>query len=105
MKKFLLLTLILCGCATKSAQNSNDLTTIQIMNRNGFSETISAKERLGKYEKTDFLAPQPYQKVVRVFGKAGHGNTESKITTYHPNGQPWQYLEIENGRAHGKFIE
>jgi antitoxin component YwqK of YwqJK toxin-antitoxin module len=98
-------TLILCGCAAKAAQNSNDLTTIQIMNRNGFSETISAKERLTKYDKTDFLAAQPYQKVVRVFGKAGQGKTESKVTTYHPNGQPWQYLEIENGRAHGKFIE
>ncbi len=105
MKKTFLLLLILCSCASKSAQNSNDLTTIQIMNRNGFSETISAKERLGKYENTDFLSPQPYQKVVRVFGKAGQGKTESKITTYHSNGQPWQYLEIENGRAHGKFIE
>lgn len=107
MKKFtvLFLVLILAGCATKSAQNGDNITTIQILDRNGFSETISAKERLGKYENTDFFTPQPYQKVVRVYGKSSQGKTHSKITTYHPNGHPWQYLEVENGRAHGKFIE
>ncbi len=71
--------------------------TIQTLDRNGFSETISAKERLGKYENTDFLTPQPYQKVVRVYGKSSQGKTTSKVTTYHSNGQPWQYLEVENG--------
>jgi antitoxin component YwqK of YwqJK toxin-antitoxin module len=107
MKKItaLFLILILTGCASKTAQNSNDLSTIQTLDRNGFSETISAKERLGKYENTDFLTPQPYQKVVRVFGKSSQGKTSSKVTTYHTNGQPWQYLEVENGRAHGKFME
>jgi len=105
MKKFIFVLLILTSCAAKTAQNSNDLVTIQILDRNGFSETISAKERLGKYEKTNFLAPQPYRKVVRVYGKASQGKTGSKITTYHTNGQPWQYLEIENGRAHGKYQE
>ncbi len=107
MKKIaaLFLILILTGCASKTAQNSNALSTIQTLDRNGFSETISAKERLGKYENTDFLTPQPYQKVVRVFGKSSQGKTSSKVTTYHTNGQPWQYLEVENGRAHGKFME
>lgn len=107
MKKTALffLVLLLTGCASKAVQNSNDLSTIQILDRNGFSETISAKERLNKYENTDFLTPQPYQKVVRVFGKSSQGKTSSKITTYHTNGQPWQYLEVENGRAHGKFVE
>jgi antitoxin component YwqK of YwqJK toxin-antitoxin module len=105
MKKILVLLLILTGCASKTAQNSDDLVTIQTLDRNGFSETVSAKERLGKYEKTDFLTPQPYQKVVRVYGKSSQGKTNSKVTTYHSNGQPWQYLEVENGRAHGKFLE
>src|SRR3954470_20722746 len=101
MKKItaLLLILILTGCASKTAQNSDNLVTIQTLDRNGFSETVSAKERLGKYEKTDFLTPQPYQKVVRVYGKSSQGKTSSKVTTYHLNGQPWQYLEVENGRA------
>ncbi len=106
MKKItaLFLILILTGCVSKTAQNS-DLVTIQTLDRNGFSETVSAKERLGKYEKTDFLTSQPYQKVVRVYGKSSQGKTSSKVTTYHSNGQPWQYLEVENGRAHGKFLE
>lgn len=107
MKKIIAfsLALILMGCATKSAQPNNDLVTIQITDRNGFSETISAKERLGKYENTDFLTSQPYRKVVRIYGKASQGKTGSKVTTYHTNGGPWQYLEIENGRAHGKYQE
>jgi uncharacterized protein YcfL len=85
MKKIatLFLILILTGCASKAAQNTNDMATIQILDRNGFSETISAKERLGKYENTDFLTPQPYQKVVRIYGKSSQGKTTSKITTYH----------------------
>ncbi len=104
MRKYLFLAVVLAGCATRT-QNPNELSSIQILDRNGFSETISAKERLGIYDKADFLNPQPYQKVVRVFGKASQGKTSSKITTYHSNGGPWQYLEVENGRAHGKFYE
>lgn len=105
MKYLLLpLLLILASCSSKLAQNP-DLVSIQILDRNGFSETISTKDRLETYDKTDFLNPQPYQKVVRVYGKASQGKTASKVTTYHSNGHPWQYLEIENGRAHGKFQE
>ena len=104
-KYFILLALVLGGCASKSGNHSDDLVSIQILDRNGFSETISARERLGIYENIHFNSPQPYQKVVRIYGKASQGNTFSKVTTYHPNGQPWQYLEIENGRAHGQFIE
>ena len=105
MKKIIAFVLTLSACTSQLVQNSDDLTTIQTLDRNGFSETISAKERLGKYERIDFLTPQPYQKVVRVYGKSSQGKTNSKLTTYHSNGQPWQYLEVENGRAHGKFIE
>lgn len=104
MKKYFLLLLLLTGCASRSA-TSDDLVSIQILDRNGFSETISAKDRLKNYEQADFTASQPYQKVVRIFGKPNLGKTSSIITTYHSNGLPWQYLEIENGRAHGQFIE
>jgi antitoxin component YwqK of YwqJK toxin-antitoxin module len=105
MKKLsvLFIALIFAGCAPKTS-SSDDLASIQILDRNGFSETISAKERLNKYQTTNFLAAQPYQKVVRVFGAGGQSKS-TKITTYHSNSQPWQYLEIENGRAHGKFRE
>lgn len=105
MKKIFLCLFILSACSQRVAQNSPDLVSIQLLDRNGFSETISAHDRLTPYEHMNFLAPQPYQKVVRIYGKASQGKTASKISTYHSNGQPWQYLEIENGRAHGKFFE
>ena len=84
---------------------SKEVTSINIVDRNGMSETISAKERLADFEKSDFLAPQPYQKVVRVFGKTANGDVLAKITSYHPNGQIKQYLESENGRAKGQYQE
>jgi antitoxin component YwqK of YwqJK toxin-antitoxin module len=104
--KFLPFFLILCGCATKSTQNDSDvLTSIQIIDRNGFSETISVKSRLANYENVNFLEPQPYKKVMQVFGKMKGNQAGAKITSYHPNGQPWQYLEVESGRAHGNYHE
>jgi antitoxin component YwqK of YwqJK toxin-antitoxin module len=102
----LIALLFLCSCASRSSQNSSDtVVSMQIIDRNGFSETISAKDRLTSYEKTDFLSTQPYQKVLRVFGRGPNGKSTSKITTYHANGQPWQYLEVADGRAHGKYRE
>lgn len=101
----LLLLFSLMGCAQHSQDQSEHLTSIQILDRNGFSETISLRDRLAVYEKTDFMAAQPYQKIVRVYGKVSDGKTFSKITTYHPNGQLWKYLECENGRAHGQYHE
>ncbi len=101
----ILLLLFLVGCAQHTQDPSENLTSIQILDRNGFSETISLRDRLAVYEKTDFLTAQPYQKIVRVFGKVSDGKTFSKITTYHPNGQLWKYLESENGRAHGQYQE
>lgn len=97
--------LFLCGCFTLRSQDTEDLVSIQIIDRNGFSETISGPDRLQMISKKNFLSPQPYQKVVRIYGKSSKGDTLSKINLYHCNGQPWQYLEIENGRAHGKFYE
>ncbi len=105
-KKWLfVLILILSGCSYHSRERADHLSSIQLLDRNGFSETISVQERLTAYEKTDFLAPQPYQKVVRVYGKVSDGKTLSKITTYHSNGQLWKYLEIVSGRAHGNYRE
>ncbi len=101
----LLLLVILCGCASRTAKNENSIASLQILDRNGFSETISAEERLKNYQNIDFLSPQPYQKVLRVFHKTAKETSRSAVTTYHSNGQLWQYLEIENGRAHGLFRE
>ena len=98
--------ILLCSCSKKgSSPNEETLISIQIIDRNGFAETISTSDRLSRYQTTDFKAPQPYQKVLRVFGKNKDNKTRSNITSYHSNGHLWQYLEICDGRAHGIYQE
>ena len=92
------------GCQSRSDQESS-LTSIHILDRNGFSETISADERLLQMEMNDFCQAQPYQKVTRTFHKTPSGKVPSIVTTYHPNGSLWQILEALDGRAFGKYRE
>lgn len=100
----LFVTLLVVSCK-KQPPDSATVISMQIVDRNGFSETISTKDRVAKYEHTDFFAPQPFQKVLRVYGKTLEGKSESKVTTYHQNGHIWQYLEVIDGRAHGTYKE
>jgi antitoxin component YwqK of YwqJK toxin-antitoxin module len=103
---FISIFLVLCGCSSKiKSPDDTTLISIQVIDRNGFAETISTSDRLIRYQNTDFCAPQPYQKVLRVFGKTPEGKTPSYITSYHSNGHVWQYLEIVDGRAHGLYRE
>ncbi len=92
----------LAGCQNYSRQN---LASIQLVDRNDFEETISAKERLKQYERIDFLQPQPYKKVSRVFLKQKDGSLPAILTAYHDNGSMSHYLEIRNGRANGLYRE
>ncbi len=98
--------LLLTGCRY-SANNidPNKITSINIIDRNGLAETISAKDRLNHFQKTDFLTPQPYQKVLRVFARDKKGDIRSTITSYHPNGQIKQCLDAVNNRALGAYRE
>ncbi|QVL57812.1 MAG: hypothetical protein KFB93_01675 [Simkaniaceae bacterium] len=96
---------LLVGCGSQQKVNQERMTSIQIVDRNGFKETISSIDRIGIYERTNFLAPQPYEKVVRMFARNDTGKTPSKLTSYHENGEPWQYLEVMNGRACGIYRE
>ena len=96
---------VLAGCGSPQKVKRESMTSIQIVDRNGFKETVSSVDRLAVYEKADFLSPQPYEKVVRIFGRNASGKTAAKLTTYHENGQPWQYLEVLNGRAFGVYRE
>ena len=57
-----------CG-PRKMQQEKPVLAHMQIVDRNGFNETISAEDRLNQYQHANFLDPQPYKKVVRVFKK------------------------------------
>ncbi len=113
--------LILCALASCflfacSHPQAEKLASINIIDRNGLSETITSKDRLDNYQKTDFLSDQPYQKVLRVYqrikensdgmkGSLKEGDVRSRVTSYYPNGQVRQYLEAVNSRAFGKYQE
>jgi len=103
VKRYLLFVLLLTGCARSSQEPQ--IVSLQRLDRNGFSETISNGERLALHQKTDFLAPQPYEKILRVYHRDAEGRTHSRITSYHPSGQVKQYLEVVDGRAHGLYRE
>jgi len=104
-KIFILLFLLPLFTGCRNSDHSSGVVSMQMIDRNGFSETISNSDRLNKYETVDFLTSQPYQKVLRVYKKDKEGKSPSKLTSYHPNGGVWQYLEAVDGRAHGRFIE
>lgn len=101
---FLLLAclLFLASCSVPKIPCS-PLASINIVDANGVTEIIGNEERLKQYDQVNFLCPQPYKKVLRVFKRNEQGNIVSCITTYHPNGELKQYLEILNGRAHGEY--
>jgi len=93
------------SCTSQKTAHEETLTSIQLIDRNGFKETISSPDRLSMYSKANYFAPQPYEKVTRMFGRTDGGKTLTKLTTYHENGQIWQYLEVVNGRASGVYRE
>ena len=101
----LLLLLYLSGCMNQSSHQSEQLSSIQIIDRNGFKETVNAKERLLTYNNVNFLAPQPYEKVVRIYTRNQDGKTTARLTSYHENGGLFQYLDVVNGRACGVYRE
>lgn len=92
-------------CQQAVIEDCPTLVTINIIDQNGVSETISNDDRLNQYAKVDFLAPQPYRKVMRVYRRDQQGNIAACITSYYPNGQLHQYLELVNGRAFGPYRE
>lgn len=104
----LLCLLLLTFAACQSRQDVATqpvLVSMQTIDRNGFSETISSKDRLQRFAQTDFSAPQPYQKVLRIYERDKKGISRSTITSYHSNGYLLQYLEIVQGRANGAYKE
>jgi len=94
------------GCSHYNSNGSQDeLVMIQTTDRNGITETISSKDKLKKMKAVNFSKPQPYKKVLRVFDKRKNANNFSVITSYHPNGNIFQYLEVEKARAKGYYRE
>lgn len=108
MPLLILVLLLFTGCAPKttySGEAAPKLSSILIIDREGMTEAISNPERLNGYVQVDFLKPQPYQKVLRVYSRDCAGNVRAYITTYHPNGELKQYLEVLNNRAYGTYRE
>ncbi len=106
-KLSLILLLLLAGlsCSKSKIVKDNELTHIQLFDRNGVSETITKKERLLQSSNIDFLKNQPYEKVVRVYKRDAEGRVSSILTSYHENGEIYQYLEVLGGRARGAYKE
>ncbi len=100
-----MVAIFLTGCVANHGYNRLDLASVSIVDQNGMSETISNADRLKQYQGVNFLSSQPYQKVMRVYNRDANGNVVAYITSYHPNGQIKQYLEVVNGRAYGKYQE
>lgn len=105
----LLCLLLMTFLGAKRSKNGKPrflpLTSVHIIDRNGFAETISNKDRLSQFQSVDFLSTQPYQKVLRIYARDSKGNVRSVVTTYHENGNPKQFLEILNARANGMYCE
>jgi len=109
MIRVVFLFLLLLSACTKSTDSFSplapQLVSINIIDRNGLSETISNPERLEQYYSVDFTEPQPYQKVLRIYNRDEQGNIPACMTSYHANGCPKQYLEVSNSRACGTYRE
>lgn len=93
------------SCSTRKDSQTPKLISLQLIDRHGFNETISTQDRLDQHSSTNFLEPQAYTKVVRLFQRSKQGNISSIVTSYHDNGQIWQSLDVVNGRANGLYQE
>lgn len=92
-------------CYYFSSLPTCELSCISLVDRDGFTSTIQQPDRLAQYASVDFLSPQSYQKVMCVYSRDASGNIPASVTSYYPNGQVKQYLELENARAQGEYRE
>lgn len=81
------------------------IACLNYIDRDGFSSTIRAPDRLSNYANTDFLCPQPFQKVMCVYKPDKEGCVSSFVAGYYDNGQIKQHLEVLDGRAWGRYRE
>jgi antitoxin component YwqK of YwqJK toxin-antitoxin module len=111
---FAFIALFMVGCQTPPpVQDSSvqlvaikePLLRVNIVDHSNLSETITSPERLKELAKRNFLEPQPYRKVARVYARDKEGSAHSIISSYYENGQIRQYLECINGRACGIYEE
>lgn len=102
----LFLTLCICTqCGYYGGDPSEKLTSVTIIDNNGFTQTITSQDRLQQYAHVDFAQPQAYQRVLRVYGRNERGDVTAVLTSYHENGGLKQYLEAKNNSAFGAYRE
>ncbi len=94
---------LMVGCSSKVINEEPTLVSVHLIDRNGVQETISEKERLGRFQLISFLDPQPYEKVVCTYRQGVVPIT--KVISYHKNGQPKQTLDVVALRANGAYRE
>lgn len=90
------------SCSSKISTEP-ELVSIQLVDQNGLSETISAQNKLSSFNSVDFTSQQPYKKVLRVYKKDQEGKSHTILTSYYPNGQIEQYLECISITANGMY--
>lgn len=102
----LLLCPFIISCTTfKQAPQEPQLTSLHLVDQNGFIQTIHSNDRLDGYKNINFMSPQPYQKVVRVYHTDENNGSKAYLTSYYKSGSLRQYLEVENNRAFGAYKE
>lgn len=105
MHKYLLILLLIVASCSRHHPQEAEIVSLRIIDQNGFSESINSKDRLSEYKNVDFTRPQPYQKVLCVYGKNPDGTSPSYVMSYYPNGQIRQFIAAINNRAHGQYRE
>ncbi|MDF2549335.1 MAG: conserved putative secreted protein [Chlamydiales bacterium] len=100
-----ILSLLFAGCQGPRATHGTEVVRMHIVDRNGLTETISSPKKLERFKMVDFEQHQPYQKVLRIYSANERGDISSKLTSYYPNGQIKELLEVVNSRAFGLYQE
>lgn len=96
-------SLLCSGCRPAPAEPA--LQLIQIVDQQDVVETISNRGRLRQLQRREFAAPQPYKKVLRSYCRDAQHRQRGIISSYYPNGNLMQWLEICDGRAAGDYRE
>lgn len=105
MNHFLLFLCILGFFTSCSPKGEEEIVLIQVKEHDGSLQTFNEKERLEKFASIDYLSPQPYSQVLRVFRKNLEDKGRSILTSYHPNGQIKQCMEGIDSVAKGPYYE
>lgn len=100
---YLLLSSLLTSCSSLS--HNQRLHNIHLIDQSDMVQMITDQARLRQWERRDFTTSQPYKKVMRTFERDNRGRQLGLITSYHPNGQLMQLLQISDGRAFGDYRE